>query len=528
MVFGCSRDVNDFNTTAVTDSSDSPLQPGIGVPGIPDPNKTIPTGLLINDANASRGYTLIAPLTSTNTYLIDMESRIVHAWGSDSTPALGATLLDNGNLLRPCVPRNAKAAFTQSGGGGCVQEFTWNGELIWDFRYCDDRRLPHHDVLKLPNGNVLLIVCERILVQEALAAGRRPDTFEGDYLLSDCIVEIKPTGRTTGEVVWEWRVWDHLVQESDSTKPNFGKVADHPELIDVNYGAGTSNPVLAQGAEVAKLQALGYVSGPSGATQAKLTNADWTHVNSVAYNPKLDQIVLTSVGFNEIWIIDHSTTKAEAVGHTGGKYGKGGDVLYRWGNPRTYRRGTSADQRLFGAHHAHWIEPGLPGEGNLLIFNNGVARPGMLSSVEELVLPVDASGRYGRETNCPFGPDKAVWSYDDRKTANFHSSVFSGAQRLPNGNTLACLGAPGTILEITQEGEAVWKYTVPGPDGPLFPGDPSPPSIPLPVHLPPAPPGQMPPHLAVTTFGHSLFRAPRYAPDHPGLVGKDLTPKTKR
>ena len=67
-------------------------------------------------------------------------------------------------------------------------------------------------------------------------------------------------------------------------------------------------------------------------------------MNSVAYHPELDQIVLSVLGFSEIWIIDHGTTTAEAAGHTGGRSGKGGDLLYRWGNPRAYRAGSAVDQ----------------------------------------------------------------------------------------------------------------------------------------------------------------------------------------
>ena len=126
-------------------------------------------------------------------------------------------------------------------------------------------------------------------------------------------------------------------------------------------------------------------------------NADWTHINAVAYNADLDQIVISVHAFSEIWIIDHSTTTEEAAGHTGGKRGKGGDLLYRWGNPRAYRAGTNVDQKLFVQHNAHWIPKGLPGEGHMLVFNNGNRRPdGAYSSVDEIVLPVKSDGTYER------------------------------------------------------------------------------------------------------------------------------------
>jgi hypothetical protein len=166
--------------------------------------------------------------------------------------------------------------------------------------------------------------------------------------------------------------------------------------------------------------------------------------------------------FSEFWIIDHSTTTAEAAGHTGGRSGKGGDLMYRWGNPRAYRAGGKADRMLFNQHNAHWIPRGLPGEGHILLFNNGGERPdGGYSSVDELILPVDAQGRYICKPGTSYGPEQPVWSYSAAKKPDFFSHFISGAQRLPNGNTLICSGANGTAFEVTPEREIVWKYVNP-------------------------------------------------------------------
>ena len=207
------------------------------------------------------------------------------------------------------------------------------------------------------------------------------------------------------------------------------------------------------------------------------TNADWTHFNAVAYNPDLDQIVVSVHAFSEFWIIDHSTTTAEAAGHKGGRSGKGGDLLYRWGNPRAYRNGSKMDQRLFNQHNAHWIPHGLPGEGHMLVFNNGSGRPGGdSSSVDEIVLPVDSQGRvHPQIAEAPYGPIQAVWTYSAPKKSDFYSFFISGAQRLPNGNTLICSGASGTVFEVTPDKEVVWKYANPvmgNPGGPGGPGGP--------------------------------------------------------
>ena len=138
-------------------------------------------GLLVNDPKASQGYTLLAPANSTNTYLIDMEGRVVNTWKSDCQPGLSAYLLENGHLLRTGQVRNPP--FFGGGAGGRVQEFTWDGKLVWDYTYVNATQLPNHDVCKLPNGNVLMNVWEKKNAKDAVAAGRRPETVgQGDML----------------------------------------------------------------------------------------------------------------------------------------------------------------------------------------------------------------------------------------------------------------------------------------------------------------------------------------------------------
>jgi Spy/CpxP family protein refolding chaperone len=447
--------------------SGSPTTPGNAGsardPG-PAPNQVpAQAGLSVNDPRAFQGYTLIAPMTSTKTYLIDMEGKIVRSWESKYPPAHGACLLENGHLLRPGDLGSETRSFgAAAAAGGQVQEFSWEGEIVWDFRFFNERQLPHHDATKLPNGNVLMIVWDKKTAKEALAAGRRPILAGDSFLLPDSLIEIKPTGKTTGEVVWEWRLWDHLVQDFDKTKANYGNVSEHPELVNINFGEDALAPLIATKDGVDTLKSIGYLGANSSAGKPQRVNPDWTHFNSVAYNPELDQIVVSVHSFSEIWIIDHSTTTAEAASHKGGRSGKGGDLLYRWGNPRAYRAGKKEDQRLFAQHDAHWIPHGLPGEGHLLVFNNGMGRPGgNYSSVDEIVLPVDANRRYERRAGSAYGPERPIWSYAAPNRTDFYSMLISGAQRLPNGNTLTCTGTNGTIFEVTADKELVWRYANP-------------------------------------------------------------------
>jgi hypothetical protein len=424
-------------------------------------------GLLINDPKASKGFTLLATTNSKDTYLIDLDGRVVNSWKSECGSALSAYLLENGNLLRTGSVKTPP--FFGGGAGGWIQEFTWDGQLVWDYTFFNENQFPNHDICKLPNGNVLMILWEKKSNKEAIAAGRRPETVGDGYLLSCSIFEVQPTGKTTGKIVWKWQAWDHLIQDFNEKMANHGDVGGHPELIDLNFGDGTIAAMVAKPEELEKLRAIGYV-GAAG-RKAQRAQADWLHVNAVAYNAELDQIMLSVYEYSELWIIDHSTKSEEAAGHKGGRYGKGGDLLYRWGNPRAYRAGTIKDQKLFGQHNPHWIPNGRPGEGHVLIFNNGSRRTGGAhSTVDEIVLPVDAKGRYEYTSGKSYGPEKAIWTYVAPKRTDFYAPFISGAQRLPNGNTLICSGTNGTLFEVTPAAQTVWKYVNPVKGGSPFGG----------------------------------------------------------
>ncbi len=436
----------------------------------PDQAKPAPVklGLLINEPKALKGYTLISPFDSTASFLLDMEGRVVRSWEAGCPPALSAFLLENGHLVRPgSIGDDASVFGPGPGTGGRIQEFTWDGDLVWDFRFYNPKQLPHHDITRLPNGNFLLVVWDRKTAEEAIAAGRRPEMTGDRHFMPDSLVEIHPTGKTTGEVVWEWHLWDHLIQDADPTKANFGDVAAHPERVDINFWEDENISVTAawQGDNPAKKadgQPAKKADGPPAKNQKPRIDPDFTHFNGISYNPDLDQIAMSVWSFSEVWIIDHGTTTAEAASHSGGRRGRGGDLLYRWGNPVAYRAGTRADRRLFNQHNTHWIPAGLPGAGHLMLFNNGGKRPdGPYSSVDELILPVNSEGRYDRTAGKPFGPDGPYWRYTAPKKSDFFSSFISGAQRLPNRNTLICSGANGTIFEVTPDNQIVWKYINP-------------------------------------------------------------------
>jgi hypothetical protein len=382
----------------------------------------------------NNGQILFAPMNSGITYLIDRNGTVQHTWSSNFFPGEAVLWVGDGTILRSI--KTDMAGYGGSGGG--IQEVQWDGTLVWDFRYNNDGNLSHHDIKLLPNGDVLFIAWEAKTRDDAVASGRNPNHIAGDTFYPGKIIEVRPSGPTTGTIVWEWHAWDHLIQDYDPFKTNFGNVGRHPELVDINFGE----------------EFMGL--------------NDWLHSNSLDYNPELDQILISVHNFNEIWVIDHSTTTEEAAGHTGGNSGKGGDLLYRWGNPQAYRAGSAADQKFFGQHDATWIQPGCPGEGDILVFNNGFNRPdGAYSSVDEISPPIDDNGTYSLQPDSAYGPVEETWTYIADPPTSFFSNVFSSAERLTDGHTLVCSGNEGIFFEVTPDGTTVWEYISPYPS-PLF------------------------------------------------------------
>ncbi|WP_191860594.1 aryl-sulfate sulfotransferase [Hanstruepera ponticola] len=422
-------------------------------------------GIITNDSQAYNGLTLFAPLHSTETYLVNNCGEVVHQWSGSYSPAASLYLLANGNLLRTAQLSNDDINF--GGVGGRIELFDWDSNLLWEYNYSSPTFSQHHDVYPLPNGNILMLAVNTMTQAEAIQAGRDPNLLTQNKLYNEQILELEPVGSNQANIVWEWNIKDHLVQDFDVTKDNYGIVADSPELLDINF-LNNNNP-----------------------------EANWLHINSIQYNEELDQIVLSSRRLSEIYIIDHSTTIEESASHSGGVYGKGGDFLYRWGNPIAYDKGTTDDQTLDSQHHAHWIQDGLTDAGKILIFNNGNARG--YSSIDLITPPVSAPGVYNYDSSNGYGPSIAEWIYTTPTPSDFFSAILSSAQRLPNGNTLICDGDSGYFFEITPTNQIVWEYINPNTrDGILSQGD--------------------------TPSQNNVFRVKKFSYDYPAFTGRDLTP----
>jgi len=338
-------------------------------------------------------YTLFTPLASKDTYLVNEDGDTVHTWSSNYRPGLSTYLLENGELLH-------------TGSNGVIEILDWESNVIWtqtiSAQNDDIQYQAHHDVSVLPNGNILALVQETISADEAEALGRI--TLSEDTLKADAVYEICRSSEsndcTDGEIVWQWSVWDHIVQDTDSSisATYVTDVSEHTDKIDINY----------------------YHRDKS----------DWTHGNGIDYNVDTDQIIISLRNFSEYWVLDHSDASS--------------GIVYRNGNPAAY--GGAGERTLYFQHDAHWIAEGTPGAGNILIFNNGLDRPeGNYSSVDE----------YCDSDDCEQGA--LIKNYSEGVSGEFYADHISGSQRLSNGHTLVCEGTEGRLFEYDENDNIVWE-----------------------------------------------------------------------
>ena len=430
-------------------------------------------GVTVVEDGSLEGYTFFSPFSGTKAYLVDQCGYLVNEWNRGTRPGLAAYFLDNGLMLRTYKP-DLVGPFTSASNAGGLELVDWDNNTVWSYEINTATQLSHHDAVYMPNGNILVLTWELVYEAELIELGRDPNEItQVGYMWSERILELEPVGNNDANIVWEWRIKDHYIQDFDADKLNYGVVSEHPELFNINL--------------------------PELNSSNSNASRDWNHFNSIDYHPALDQILISVRNSDEIWILDHSTTTAEAATHSGGLYGKGGDILYRWGNASAYERGAVSDQKLFGQHGAHWIQDGLTDAGKILVFNNGNGRPGTDYSTGEIISPPqDANGGYIVPAAEPYGPDDSEWEYGDQPGENFYSPYLSNAQRLPNGNTLLNAGSPGIIFEIAPNKDKVWEYVIP-----LY--------------------GDFPGTQGQNINNNSTFRAYKYAPDFPGFAGLDLT-----
>ncbi len=409
--FGCTKDANikdisEEQTTELPDTNND-----VESDPIPNPN---PMGDVAGNVEffnkdlVDDNYVLVNDARYNFVYIMDKNANVIHQWnlrGGD----LGndCSLLPNGKLLAMVESDDPKLLL--GGFGGKIELLDKHGNAEWSFTHSTDNYIIHHDAEMMPNGNILIMTWERRSLEEASYNGYQLNV----ELFPDGIIEVDPRNN---EIVWEWRVWDHLIQDHDPSKLNFGNIAENPQLIDINYNQNE--------------------------------NGDITHANGIAYDHEKDVIYLSANFYSEVWVIDHSTSKDEAASHTGGNYNKGGDLIYRFGNPSAYKN--TFGERLFNNNH----HPNLlsnEDKGKMLIYSNGAELE--QSTVYEILLPTQFSLN-AYSNNEP----NVIWSFTHEE---LYSPKVSGAVKLQNGNVLITEGDYG-IWEVTKNKEVVWKFNADG------------------------------------------------------------------
>ena len=366
--------------------------------------------LLLNPllkSEVNDGLVLISDFTAESVVLINTDNNIVNSWE-----------INDFNFFRSYLtPDSILVAISKSGNIPVLQKYTWDGSALWTYIFEEGECIMHHEQVILPNGNILAICKETIIAEENI--------YSNENISMDKIIEIEPLANNQANIIWEWRFYDHLIQDYNSEIPNYGTIANNPQLFNIN---------------------------------ASNSPSDFTHLNCVDFNSELNQIVFSSRALNEVFIIDHSTTTEEAKSHIGGIYGKGGDFLYRWGNPINYNRGNLGDQKLHAPHAVNWINSNFPGGDNILLYDNGY--DDFISAIIEFQPPILSNGSYFLEDYESYGPNEYIWI---NYSSDYFSLSHSGAFRMPNGNTFVSSfgvppATPANIFEIDTNGVVHWEY----------------------------------------------------------------------
>ncbi len=391
-------------------------------------------GVVEYEEGVASGYTVLSPMGFDTTYLIDPCGNAIKKWPSVHKNAMFAAITTKGTLVKSALDPNT-SHFVGGGASGILLEYDWDGKLIWEYKISDSTQRLHHDLEVLPNGNILGVAWEIKGYKECVQAGGDPEKVPSEGLWFTVVYEIQPVYPESANIVWEWHAWDHLVQDIDKSVDNFGTVSSSFRRMDINKG----------------------ISKGKGRRKGK---QDWAHVNGIHYNEALDHIALSAPKFNEIWIIDHSTTTSEAASSSGGKRGKGGDLLWRWGNPASYNSGNSKEQELFFQHNCEWVEEGTRFKDQISVFSNRDTDDTIkVSKVKIIDAAFDKAKNEYPLANGKFLPSEASYTYQLADSLN--SPRISGVQVLPNDNLLICSGSNGHIIEIDREENVRWQYVVP-------------------------------------------------------------------
>jgi hypothetical protein len=389
----------------------------------PSAQTVYPTGTTIYDPErAWSGFTVLSPLGTQAVLVIDMNGRVVKRWDGFNNSAGGpARVLPGGHVIAPAGARppyqESLELVQRDFDGKTLWQFnrgeqikTADGKAVWSARQHHDWQRddfpagyysPEATPASGPRTTLILSHADRMQPKVA-------DVMLGD----DRLIEVN----AQGEITWEWLAGDH---------------------IDEMGFAPDARAVIKAGAAFNKARG----------------SFDWLHVNSATYVGPNRWYDAGDARFAPNHVII-SSREASIIAIVA----RNGSIVWRMGPDFSASAELRAIRQIIGQHHPHLIPKGLPGAGNLLVFDNGG------SSGYGFASPIAPQGRgaFQRAGSrvLEINPVtlQLVWSYQN---ARFFSTNISGAQRLPNGNTLITAGAGGRMFEVTPQGAIVWEYMFP-------------------------------------------------------------------
>ncbi len=322
------------------------------------------------------GFTLYPEESTASVHLLNIQGEVVHSWSVDADRA---RLLPNCNILVVHGTKWGAKREPWRSLRAVVREYSWDGEVVWEYKARD---VIHHDARRMADGSTLFL--KRTVVPEEYQLRIEDSVRRMTKIRSDSILSVDPAGK----IQWRWNAHEHL---------------------DLNFpGAGGWTR---------------YTS-PNG---ARFRMQDWTHINTVSPLPenrwydegderfKPGNILFQARNWSTTFLISRQT----------------GEVLWRYQGD--FQGGVT------GGHEPHMIPKGMPGAGNILLFDNGR----ITHNNHSLILEIDPISK------------EVVWSYG---ADDFYSEAAGSAQRLSNGNTLISEDRRGRVFEVTREGEIVWDY----------------------------------------------------------------------
>ncbi len=358
------------------------------------------------------GLTLIGTSNTAALSLLDTAGttkKTINCTGGNNT--YSNYLTKGGFFWRTLKATNA--VLTGGGMHGRIQKYNWNGVLLWDYSHASSTYNLHHDFCVMPNGNVLVISYD---VKNTAAVTALGSSYTTGDVWFEKIMELEPTGLNTQNVVWEWHMADHVCQNTNSANPNYvSSVPNNPQLFNL----------------------------------ALVNKKDFAHLNGIDFDEVNNQIIFSCHNLNELYIIDHSTTAAEAATHVGGNSGKGGDLLYRYG--RTSNYGIGGQDNINVIHDAHLVRKGPFKNMIGFMHNKGVST--MESCGDYIAVP-----RSGNGFTVTAGGTFAPTTYTKRVKASINTSNMGSIEEYENGNIMLCSAIQGTVKEIDSLQNIIWTY----------------------------------------------------------------------